>query len=114
MQGIPDSADHEADLAVFYDRHSAVPTTRASTRHRVECREWFIRLLKAEHRHSVFELGCGTGIEGREFIRAGLHYCGVDCPGKASGWPAPKALRPAWPVDGTCRFRITPSPLPGQ
>lgn len=77
MQGIPE-ADHEADLAVFYDRQAPVRNTRALTPHRVECREWFIRLLKDEHRHSVFELGCGTGVEGLEFVRAGLHYTGVD------------------------------------
>ena len=77
MRGIPD-ADHEADLAVFYDRQAPVRNTRALTPHRVESREWFIRLLKSEHRHSLFELGCGTGVEGVEFVRAGLHYTGVD------------------------------------
>jgi SAM-dependent methyltransferase len=77
MHGIPE-ADHEADLAVFYDRQAPVRNTRALTPHRVECREWFTRLLKEEHRHSVFELGCGTGVEGLEFVRAGLHYTGVD------------------------------------
>ncbi len=76
MHGIPE-ADHEADLAAFYDRQAPVRNTRALTPHRVRCREWFIRLLKTEHRHSLFEL-CGTGIEGVEFVRAGLHYTGVD------------------------------------
>jgi SAM-dependent methyltransferase len=83
MQGMPEPADHEADLAAFYDRHAAGPNTRAATRHRVASREWFIRLLKDEHRHSVFELGCGTGVEGLEFVRAGLHYCGVDLSGES-------------------------------
>ncbi|MBO1266583.1 class I SAM-dependent methyltransferase [Arthrobacter cavernae] len=78
MQGIPEPADHEADLAAFYDRQAPIRNTRSLTPHRVECREWFIRLLKDEHRHSVFELGCGTGVEGLEFVRAGLHYTGVD------------------------------------
>ncbi|MGA8787875.1 MAG: class I SAM-dependent methyltransferase [Paenarthrobacter sp.] len=77
MRGIP-HAEHEADLAVYYDRQAPVRNTRALTPHRVECREWFVRLLKAEHRHSLFELGCGTGVEGLEFVRAGLHYTGVD------------------------------------
>ena len=77
MRGIP-HAEHEADLAVYYDRQAPVRNTRALTPHRVECREWFIGLLKSEHRHSLFELGCGTGIEGLEFVRAGLHYPGVD------------------------------------
>lgn len=83
MQGIPESADHEADLAVFYDRHASWPNIRPATRHRVECREWFVRLLKDEHRHSLLELGCGTGEEGLEFVRAGLHYCGVDLSGES-------------------------------
>ena len=83
MQGIPDPGDHEADLAVFYDRHAAAPSIGSHTPRRVECREWFIRLLKGEHRHSVFELGCGTGEEGLEFVRAGLHYGGVDLSGES-------------------------------
>lgn len=77
MRGTP-HAEHEADLAVYYDRQAPVRNTRALTPHRIECREWFIRLLKSEHRHSLFELGCGTGVEGVEFVRAGLHYTGVD------------------------------------
>jgi SAM-dependent methyltransferase len=77
MEGIP-AADHEADLAVYYNRQAPSDNTLALTPHRIECRDWFIRLLKAEHRHSLFELGCGTGVEGREFVRAGLHYTGVD------------------------------------
>lgn len=83
MQGIPEFADHETELALFYDRHAALPNIRSHTRHRVECLDWFIRLLKDEHRHSVFELGCGTGDEGLEFVRAGLHYCGVDLSGES-------------------------------
>ena len=83
MQGIPEHADHEADLAVFYDREAAVGSTRAMTPHRVQCRDRFIRLLKDEHRHSLFELGCGTGVEGLEFVRAGLHYIGVDLSGES-------------------------------
>lgn len=75
MQGLPDP---ERDLAVYYDRHAAARNTRSLTPHRVECREWFIRLLKSEHRRSLLELGCGTGVEGVEFVRAGLHYTGVD------------------------------------
>ncbi|MGO4583136.1 class I SAM-dependent methyltransferase [Arthrobacter sp. 2RAF6] len=73
-----ESADHEADLAVYYDRQAPFGNARALTPHRTACREWFIRLLKEEHRHSMFELGCGTGVEGLEFVRAGLHYTGVD------------------------------------
>lgn len=80
MQGIPDP---EADLALYYDRHAAVRNTRSLTPHRVEARQWFVRLLKEEHRHSLFELGCGTGVEGLAFVRAGLHYTGVDLSGES-------------------------------
>jgi SAM-dependent methyltransferase len=83
MQGIPEQTDHEADLAVFYDREAAIGSTRAMTPLRVQCREWFIHLLKNEHRHSLFELGCGTGVEGLEFVRSGLHYTGVDLSGES-------------------------------
>ncbi|MHC6219920.1 class I SAM-dependent methyltransferase [Arthrobacter sp. MMS24-S77] len=83
MDGTPtassdESVDHEADLAVYYDRQAPAENTRALTPRRTECRDWFIRMLKVEHRHSLFELGCGTGVEGLEFVRAGLHYTGVD------------------------------------
>lgn len=83
MEGCFHPSGHEADLAAFYDRQAAVPATRAMTPPRVQCREWFIRLLKDERRHSVFELGCGTGVEGLEFVRAGLHYSGADLSGES-------------------------------
>ena len=54
MQGMPDP---DADLATYYDRHAALRNTRSLTPHRVEAREWFVRLLKREHRHSLMELG---------------------------------------------------------
>ncbi|MET3719318.1 MULTISPECIES: class I SAM-dependent methyltransferase [unclassified Arthrobacter] len=41
-------------------------------------RERFISLLKAEHRHSVLEVGAGLGLDGLQFVRAGIHYTGVD------------------------------------
>ncbi|UOD82368.1 class I SAM-dependent methyltransferase [Paenarthrobacter ureafaciens] len=75
MQGMPDP---DADLATYYDRHAGLRNTRSLTPHRVEAREWFVRLLKREHRHSLMELGCGTGVEGLAFVQAGLHYTGVD------------------------------------
>lgn len=83
MREIPEWGGLEGRLAAFYDRHAAGPNTRATTPQRVECRNWFVRLLKQEHRHSVFELGCGTGVEALEFVRAGLHYCGVDLSGES-------------------------------
>ena len=40
--------------------------------------ERFISLLKAEGRHSVLEIGAGPGLDGLRFVRAGIHYTGVD------------------------------------
>jgi SAM-dependent methyltransferase len=69
---------YEADLAQYYNREAAARDSRPLTSRRVACREWFIRLLKSEHRHSLLELGCGSGVDGLGFMRAGLHYAGVD------------------------------------
>ena len=43
-----------------------------------EQRERFIGLLKAEGRHSILEIGTGPGMDGLRFVRAGIHYTGVD------------------------------------
>lgn len=85
-------ADHEADLALFYDRQASVHNTRAATPNRVACREWFIRLVKRERRRSIFELGCGTGVEGLEFVRAGLRYCAADLSGESVRLATAKGL----------------------
>lgn len=38
----------------------------------------FISLLKAEGRHNVLEVDAGQGVDGVQFVRAGIHYTGVD------------------------------------
>lgn len=38
----------------------------------------FIALLKAEGRRGVLGLDCGTGADGLLFVRAGVHFTGVD------------------------------------
>jgi SAM-dependent methyltransferase len=38
----------------------------------------FIARLKAEGRRGVLGLDCGTGAEGLLFVRAGIHFTGVD------------------------------------
>ncbi|WP_426998550.1 class I SAM-dependent methyltransferase [Pseudarthrobacter sp. N5] len=48
------------------------------TPQRVAQHDAFIAMLKTEHRRSVFELGCGPGIEGLQFVQSGIHYTGVD------------------------------------
>ncbi|WP_255767786.1 class I SAM-dependent methyltransferase [Pseudarthrobacter sulfonivorans] len=41
-------------------------------------RSRFISLLKAEGRHNVLEVDAGQGSDGVQFVRAGIHYTGVD------------------------------------
>ena len=38
----------------------------------------FLALLKAEGRRGVLGLDCGTGADGLLFVRAGIHFTGVD------------------------------------
>lgn len=76
MHGADESS--EANLAAFYDRQASLRGSRPMTPQRVAQQESFIAMLKAEHRHSVFELGCGPGIEGIQFVQTGIHYTGVD------------------------------------
>lgn len=40
--------------------------------------EAFLELLKAEGRRGVLGLDCGTGADGLRFVRAGIHFTGVD------------------------------------
>ena len=40
--------------------------------------EPFIALLKAQGRRAVLEVCCGPGDDGIRFVRAGIHYTGVD------------------------------------
>lgn len=45
---------------------------------RTELLAGFIALLKAEGRRGVLGLDCGTGADGLLFVRAGMHFTGVD------------------------------------
>ena len=51
------------------------PVTRNNGAQRLDD---FVALLKEEGRHAVLGVDCGTGAEGLAFVRAGLHFTGVD------------------------------------
>ncbi|MGY4540749.1 ubiquinone/menaquinone biosynthesis C-methylase UbiE [Arthrobacter sp. UYNi723] len=68
----------ELRLAEFYNRRAASGAEHPLAPQRVEQRERFIALLKAESRHNVLEIGSGMGLDGLQFVRAGIHYTGVD------------------------------------
>lgn len=70
--------NHEPELKAFYDRQAPARDLRARDPKRDEARQAFIASLVAAHRHSVLEIGCGTGADGLAFKAAGIHYTGVD------------------------------------
>ncbi|WP_461174265.1 class I SAM-dependent methyltransferase [Arthrobacter sp. Z1-9] len=65
-------------LADFSNRRAASGAGSPPSPHRMEQRRRFIALLKSEGRHSVLEIGTGTGLDGLQFVQAGIHYMGVD------------------------------------
>lgn len=68
----------EDRLAAFYNQRAVLHPEHPLTPQRVQQREWFIARLKAEGRHAVLEIGSGPGLDGLEFVQAGIHYTGVD------------------------------------
>jgi SAM-dependent methyltransferase len=69
--------NHE-ELKAFDDRQAPARDRRARDPKRDEARQAFIASLVAAHRHSVLEIGCGTGADGLAFKAAGIHYTGID------------------------------------
>ncbi|MDQ5862431.1 MAG: class I SAM-dependent methyltransferase [Actinomycetota bacterium] len=68
----------EQHLAEFYNRRAASGWDHPLVPQRVEQCQRFIALLKSEGRHNVLEIGSGMGLDGLQFVRAGIHYTGVD------------------------------------
>ena len=70
--------NHEPELKAFYDRQAPERDRRGTDPRRDAARQEFIASLVAARRHSVLEIGCGTGTDGLAFKAAGIHYTGVD------------------------------------
>ena len=68
----------EADLARFYDQDAEDRAVRERDPRRVECQESFARLLLAERRRSILEVGTGPGRDAQAFMAHGLKVSGVD------------------------------------
>jgi SAM-dependent methyltransferase len=64
-----------ADPVVFNWRQSLTGDVGTGTEDRLAA---FVALLKSEGRHSVLGLACGRGADGLRFVRAGIHFTGVD------------------------------------
>ena len=78
MAGGRDGPWNERRLADFHNRRAASGADQPPPGSRAEQCERFIALLKSEGRHSVLEVGAGAGLDGLKFVRAGIHYTGVD------------------------------------
>lgn len=73
-----DQPGSERRLAEFYNRRAANGWDHPLAPRRVEERQRFVSLLKSEGRHGVLEVGTGAGLDGLQFVQAGIHYTGVD------------------------------------
>lgn len=73
-----DEYGSEQRLAEFYNRRAASGWDHPLAPRRVDQCQRFIALLKSERRHHVLEIGTGMGLDGLQFLRAGIHYTGVD------------------------------------
>lgn len=69
--------DH-AELRKFYEAEATARQRPALSPARRQLCDGFVRLLRAEGRSSVVDLGAGPGLEGPAFIEAGIRYTGVD------------------------------------
>lgn len=69
---------HETDLAAFYDQEAPARAGRDLDPERVRRRELFSRLLRAEGRVRLLEIGTGPGLDASVFLRDGLSVTGVD------------------------------------
>ena len=86
-------ADHgERRLADFYNGRAASGADHPPSRQRVEQRERFVALLKHEGRHAILEVGTGTGLDGLQFVQAGIHYTGVDIAEGQVRWARSRGL----------------------
>lgn len=68
----------ESDLAAYYDQEAARRAARQIDPHRVERRDWFASLVRAEGRSRLLEVGTGPGQDAVAFQACGLTVSGVD------------------------------------
>lgn len=70
--------DFKADLVRSYDWDAPARNQRTLPDERVELRERFVELLRAEGRSSLIEFGAGAGQDAEKLIDAGLDVVAID------------------------------------
>ncbi len=71
-------AQRESDLVGYYTNEVRARQDRELSDDRIRMRDEYLRLLHAEGRDSVIEIGSGPGRDGEAFAAAGIAYTGVD------------------------------------
>ena len=65
-------------LRAYYEVEARLRLRKPVTGRRVELREEFLALLRAERRRSVVDFGAGPGRDGEAFVAAGVDFVGLD------------------------------------
>lgn len=66
------------DLRCYYEAEAEQRVRRTLLGRRVGLVADFIRELESEGRRSVIDIGAGPGLDGEQFVAAGMEYVGVD------------------------------------
>ena len=65
-------------LRAYYEEEARLRLRKLLTGRRVELRDEFLALLRAEQRRSVVDFGAGPGRDGEAFVAAGVDFVGLD------------------------------------
>jgi len=68
----------QQNLRAYYEEEARLRLRKPVTGRRVELRDEFLTLLRAERRRSVVDFGAGPGRDGEAFVAAGLDFVGLD------------------------------------
>jgi SAM-dependent methyltransferase len=66
------------ELRSYYEAEATRRGRGALNSRRVDARHAFVDLLRSEGCRSVLDIGAGPGLDGAEFVTAGLHCVGID------------------------------------
>lgn len=68
----------QQSLRAYYEEEARLRLRKPVTGRRVELRDEFLTLLRAEGRRSVVDFGAGPGRDGEALVIEGLDYVGLD------------------------------------